>query len=76
MGEWLSARWSGAAGRDARAPAAEALGRVGAGRAIGPLGGRLKDGDARVRGIVAGTLQKLQRQPDAVLPLRMMNTEE
>ncbi|MBC8001947.1 MAG: HEAT repeat domain-containing protein [Opitutaceae bacterium] len=62
--------------RDFRMAAAEGLGRIGDARAIGPLTARLKDDDQRVRGVVAGTLQKLQRQPDVIRPLRMMNAED
>lgn len=62
--------------RDFRMAAAEGLGRIGDARAIGPLTARLKDDDQRVRGVAAGTLQKLQRQPDVIRPLRMMNAED
>ena len=64
------------ADRDLRMAAAEGLGRIGDARAIGPLTARLKDDDQRVRGVAAGTLQKLQRQPDVIRPLRMMNADD
>ena len=62
--------------RDFRMAAAEGLGRIADARAIGPLTLRLKDDDQRVRGVAAGTLQKLQRQPDVIRPLRMMNADD